>query len=125
MGVLLHARLPAGVQNCGGIHSQGHCIIFDHALLGDLVRVIIVARFPNAIRLDAAVAASDPAIRERRSQLLRQVVEHLDLGARKGWDAVAVRGRTWRRCQDSGPCRAEPGRGLRRGGPPYPSPCAR
>ena len=80
MGVLLRARLPAGVQNCGGIHSQGHCIIFDRALLGDLVRVIIVASFPNAIRLDAAVAASDPATRERRSQLLRQVVEHLDQG---------------------------------------------
>ena len=65
MGVLLHARLPAGVQN---------------SLLGDLVRVIIVASFPNAIRLDAAVAASDPAIRERRSQLLRQVLERLDQG---------------------------------------------
>ena len=47
---------------------------------GDLVRGIIVASFPNAIRLDAAVAASDPAIRERRSQLLRQVVEHRDQG---------------------------------------------
>ncbi len=34
MGGLLHARLPAGVQNCGGIPSQGHCIIFDRALLG-------------------------------------------------------------------------------------------
>ncbi len=80
LGVLLPARLPAGGQNCGGIHSRGHCIIFDRVLLGDLVRVIIVASFPDAIRLDAAVAASDPAIRERRSQLLRQVVEHRDQG---------------------------------------------
>ncbi len=34
MGVLLHARLPAGVQARGGIHSEGQYVIFDHATLG-------------------------------------------------------------------------------------------
>ncbi len=84
LGVLLHARLPAGVQNCGGIHSQGHCIIFDRALLGDLVRVIIVASRPAEIRLDAVVAAGDPATQERGSQLLQQIMERLDRGIRRG-----------------------------------------
>ncbi len=76
--------LPAGVQARDGVHPAGRCIIFDHVMLGELGRVIVAASSPDEIRLDAEVFAGNSATRERRGQLLRQVVERLDRGIHHG-----------------------------------------
>jgi len=76
--------LPAGVQARGGAHPAGRCVIFDHVTLGELGRVIVVTTGPDEIRLDAEVCAGDSATRERRGQLLRQVMERLDQGIHHG-----------------------------------------